>query len=355
MKIVQMLNVLDYGDGVSKDAINFDRLFKSFGFESIIYTAGTDSRVASKRNDISEMKLNSDDILIHHFYGKSELWPYLLDAPCKKVMRYHNITPGAFFSDIPQFEEFCDIGLQQLEQYKNYYDYYLCVSEFNKQGLIDAGVEKHIDVLPTLINFSNLDQIPQSREGVNNPVVFLFIGRIAPNKRHADIIDIFDYYCKKINGNSMLLFPGNHKDYNTYYHSLTEKVKRLGLSKHIVFMGKVSDEMIRKVYSEASIFICMSEHEGFCNPLLESMYCGIPTIAYDAGAIADTMGDAGVLVYDKDPEQLAKLCHLIMVDQELHDIIVKKQKSWVTQFSEENIRSQLKKFVIKWTGAPING
>ena len=92
----------------------------------------------------------------------------------------------------------------------------------------------------------------------------------------------------------------------------------------------------------------MSEHEGFCIPLIESMYYEIPTVAYDACVVSETMGNAGVLLKDKDPRRIAQLCYLILHDEELRQSIIECQNKRILEFSEEKMSEKLFKLVDQW-------
>ena len=272
---------------------------------------------------------------MHHFSGKNHTWETVLKANCKKVLVYHNITPAEFFNNSIHGER-CSEGEQQLLELYKYYNYYLADSEFNVQSLKQLGINKDVDVLPILIDFSKIDRLLKNKRKKNTEIkTFLFVGRVAPNKKHEDIIDLFEYYFKNINCNSKLVFVGNYADYMDYFDKLQNKINNLYSSKNIIFTGKIDDEHLYQYYLDADVFICMSEHEGFCIPLLESMYFGIPTIAFDAGAIHTTMGDAGILIKHKSAEKIAKLIHVILTNENIQKQIVDKQYAWVRNFSRE--------------------
>ena len=68
----------------------------------------------------------------------------------------------------------------------------------------------------------------------------------------------------------------------------------------VFFTGHLPADEFLAVYQLADVFLSMSEHEGFCLPLLESCYFQVPVVAFDAAAVAETLDGAGILFRDKD-------------------------------------------------------
>ena len=265
---------------------------------------------------------------------------YIKNQRCKKVLVYHNVTPAEFLVSGNDAYK----ALEILKENFELYDYFVGVSQFNANDLRKLGLKKECDILPILLDFNESDNSKIESETTN----FLFVGRIAPNKKDEDIIDIFNYYYKFIDANSNLYFVGNYDSKSNYYDELQEKLKKLECRSHIYFTGKVTDEELSVYYRKADIFICMSEHEGFCIPVLEGMHYNLPVIAYDACAIPETMGDAGILTYTKEPEVLAKLIYTILTTDKFKDILLKKQKERVITFSEDGIKTRLEFLIKKW-------
>lgn len=346
MRIIQVMNALDFGDGVSNEVINLYELLTEMGYETAIFSKWIHEKVFCYWNDIEKLRLQPDDILLHHFSGESHILNEVLAGSCFRVMVYHNITPPSFW-DKNNHQK--DPGELQIEKIKDHYDYFLGDSEFNLQCLQLLGVTGPSDILPIMIDFNKIDAV-QRRELRENPQqkLFLFVGRVAPNKKHEDIIDIFESYYKDINCNSKLIFAGNYADNTAYYTSLQAKLSALSCQKAVTFTGKVSDEELYNYYKNADIFLCMSEHEGFCIPLLESMYCGVPTIGYDACAVGATMGSAGILVSNKNPQLLARLAHVLLTQADIREQILRKQNEWVSAFSKQAIRKKLETLITLW-------
>lgn len=208
-------------------------------------------------------------------------------------------------------------------------DYCLAVSEFNKQNLRELGYKVPIDVLPVIIPFDdykrkpNQDILERYKDGKHN---IIFTGRVAPNKCHQDVIAAFACYKKYYDSKARLFLVGSYNETDTYYRKLKKYIELLGLD-DVVFTGHIKFEEILAYYSVADVFVCMSEHEGFCVPLIEAMFFGVPIIAYNCTAVPSTLGDAGILVDKKDSIETAALINKVILDSNLRELIKKINKS----------------------------
>jgi len=110
-----------------------------------------------------------------------------------------------------------------------------------------------------------------------------------------------------------------------YRRALEELARELQVADRVVFAGHVDDAELAAYYSVADLFVCLSEHEGFGVPLIEAMHFGIPVLAYDAAAVAETLGGAGVLLRDKNPELVAELIHTLVRDEPLRRRVLNGQ------------------------------
>lgn len=104
---------------------------------------------------------------------------------------------------------------------------------------------------------------------------FIFVGRVAPNKKQEDVIRAFYCYKKYCNPKSRLFIVGSYNGMERYYHRLRRYVGALELD-NVVFTGHIPFAQILAYYHLADLFLCMSDHEGFCVPLVEAMYFNLP-------------------------------------------------------------------------------
>lgn len=346
-----MVTTLSYGDAVSNDAIAIKNVLESMGFRTQIYAENIDSRLKKGTASIIEKMptLKKDDVIIYHKAYGTELSFRLPEYPCRKILRYHNITPPRFFNEYsPATVWGTSYGLDGVEYLADKVDYCLAVSEFNKQDLLNMGYKCKIDVLPILIPFRDYDKTPSSRviQKYNDDYInILFTGRISPNKKQEDIIKAFYYYNKYINPKSRLFLVGNFNGMEKYYDRLNRYVEALRLTNSVHFTGHIKFDEILAYYKTADLFLCMSEHEGFGVPLAEAMYFNIPIVAYAAAAVPSTLGGSGVLLEKKDPKLTAEVMNVVLCDRTLREKIIEGQKKRLKDFQYENIKAELENYI----------
>src|SRR5690606_23268712 len=169
-------------------------------------------------------------------------------------------------------------------------------------------------------------------------------GRIAPNKKIEDVIKSFFCYNNFINRKSRLFLVGL-LFLDKYNQELTNLINRLDLGNCVIFTNKVSILDLKTYYALSSAFICMSEHEGFCVPLLESMYFELPILAYNSTAIPFTLEKSGILLNAKKYEEIAEMINLIVEDSKMRNQLIKRQKERLHDFSPDNIKTKLKEIL----------
>lgn len=349
IKIIQVLPTMSYGDAVSNDAINIDKILKKNGYEAEIYAENIDKRMKDKVFKISKLKkVNKNDILIYHKSTGTDLSFLLEKYKCKKVMRYHNITPGKYLEQYNKYlYNLVEYGRKGLEYASKYFDYSLADSKYNKSEL-DELKYKNTITLPILIPFEDYRKefdrkvIKKYSDGKKN---ILFVGRITPNKTQEDIIKSFYYYKNYVNKNSRLILVGNDNGFENYSDLLKKLIKELELENDVVFSGHVKFEEILAFYRVADLFLCMSDHEGFCVPLVESMFFEVPILAYNSSAIKDTLGNSGIIVNKKDYFLISELMNFILSDENIKKEIIKKQNKRLEDFQLEKIEKQLLEFI----------
>ncbi|MCL2087872.1 MAG: glycosyltransferase [Oscillospiraceae bacterium] len=351
MRIIQICEAVDYGDGVGRDIINKHNLLIKMGYDAAVYSRYIHPELTDRVSSFSRIKTSPQDILLIHFAGKSTIINRAIRLAGRKALVYHNITPAEFFAGQSEMYSFCQKGILQLQKAIPAFDCFLADSEYNKADLLSLGA-KDADVLPIMIDFDAINGTPV-RDGIVKSLersdTFLFVGRVVPNKKHENIIDVFDYYHKNINPDAKLIFVGASVVSPSYSAMLRKKVSDLSLGSSVFFTGKVSESDLYSYYRAAKVFLCMSEHEGFCIPLLEAMNFGLPVIALDKAAVGYTMGDAGVLLETTEPSVIAEIAYSLIHDKSMRDSVVQKQYERIEVFKESSIERQLSGLIKKFT------
>jgi glycosyltransferase involved in cell wall biosynthesis len=164
----------------------------------------------------------------------------------------------------------------------------------------------------------------------------LFVGRVAPNKKIEDLIKVTFYYKKFISPLVRLIIVGKTTALPAYYHALVKFADDFLLApEEICFTGHLPDDEMFAVYRAADVFLSLSEHEGFCLPLVESMIFDLPIIAYDSTAVPDTLDGAGILIRDKRAERVAELLDIVTRDQNLRENIIRGQRERLVKLQAE--------------------
>jgi len=169
----------------------------------------------------------------------------------------------------------------------------------------------------------------------------LFVGRCAPNKRIEDVIRAFYYFKRYVEPNSRLIHVGSFAGTERYYYLLQSQAHDLGLD-DIHFAGSVLQPTLNAFYRCAHVFLCMSDHEGFCIPLLESMVFDVPVIAYAAAAVPETLDGAGILVHDKRYELIAEIMGRVVHDSSLRNAVLDGQRRRMERYRRRDLGAELR-------------
>ena len=268
------------------------------------------------------------------------------------MLIYHNITPARFFAGWnTHSESLCNIGRTYLQCLTDC-DFAVGVSDYNRQELIQVGFdEQNTAVLPIFLTLKTFETVPIDQNLLaklqqNNKVNWLTVGRVAPNKDLENVIRIFYVYHTYLNPNSHLNLVGS-SNLPAYHAALETLIEELGLTEHITFAGKVSNAQLKTYYSHSDLYITASQHEGFCVPLIESMYFNLPILANQSAAIPETLGDAGILFQNLGYEEVAAMAHLILSDATLKQQILTAQQNRLPTFAPDHVEATLQNIIAK--------
>jgi glycosyltransferase involved in cell wall biosynthesis len=348
MRVVQLLPTLSFGDAIGNDTIALKGVISEMGYDTAIYAENIDKRlpegIAQKADKLRDLK--KEDVLIYHKSTGTDLTFKIDNYKCRRIMVYHNITPPEFFRPYSTAAtQLTEHGYKGVEYLRDKIDYVLAVSAYNRSELVKMGYTCPMDIRPILIKFDDYRQTPDEAtikkysDGRKNLV---FVGRIAPNKKQENVIRAF--YCyKKLNPESRLILVGSSTGMENYYERLKKYANALGIGDDVIFPGHIKFSEILAYYRLADAFVCMSEHEGFCVPLVEAMFFDVPVIAYDTSAISDTLGGSGVLLDNNDPVFAAAVIDRVLTDEKLRESIIEGQRRRLEDFSYERIKATFEK------------
>ena len=352
----QVLATLGYGDAIGHEVLGIRRVLREAGYDSEIFVETADPRLEHLTYDYRDLVNAShpDNLLIHHFSIGSRASRVAFALPDRMALVYHNITPPEFFVGVhKQLVELCWKGRRELKAYIPRCDLALGDSEYNRKELEAAGFPR-TGVLPVVPDFSHLDGEPDWRvagqfddEWTN----LLFVGRMIPNKRIENVIRIFHAYRTRINPRSRLLLVGSHGGFETYLAMLHGLIAALG-TPDVYFTGHVSNEELTAYYSVADAFVCASEHEGFCVPLVEAFHMQVPVVAYAATAVPATMDGGGVVYEDRHPVHVAQIVDAVVGDRTLRDRVLASQNGALDRLQARDFAGTLLQYVERIASSP---
>lgn len=338
-RIIQVTEALDFGDAVSNQVIALDGLFKKLGFNSSIFSKWHHDKVAKFRQDLEEIRAGEGDVVILHFYGFSEYAvPAVLKSYSTRVMVYHNITPEKYFENNPSLYAFCKRGREQLKEITGKFHQFWGDSQYNLEELIELGVSRQqCHLVPISVPVPPARNIQSERlEGA-----WLFVGRVAPNKRQLDLIQLFDT-ARKIRPESAqhLYLIGSYASDDEYVGSIREYIYSKGLSEFVTLTGKVSDEERETYYRRCWIFVSLSDHEGFGVPLIEASLRGLPVVALNTSAVGETLGEQHGLA--KDMDELLNLVIAVACSENIAKSLLASQLENAIRFSPTAVEANLR-------------
>jgi Glycosyl transferases group 1 len=209
-------------------------------------------------------------------------------------------------------------------------------------------------VLPVVPGFAHLDTTPDPRvidayddEWTN----VLFVGRVIPNKRPDNVIRFFHAYQTLYNPRARLILAGAHGGFEGYLAQLHSLVARLGV-RDVHILGQVTDEELTALYDTADLFLCASEHEGFCVPIVESFYKRVPVLALAATAVPATMDGGGILYDTHDPRRVAALMNAVLSDRDLEDRVLTAQDAALDRLRAQDFAALAVRFVERVLASP---
>jgi glycosyltransferase involved in cell wall biosynthesis len=349
MQVHQMLAALSHGDAIGNEALRIQQILRGEGFDSEIFAESLHPDMASYARKLWDYRRYSspESLVILHFSIGAGVSAFAYHLPDPILLVYHNITPARWFASFhPHLAGLCYHGRRELQAFVPRARFAIGDSEFNRKELEAVGFHP-TGVLPLLLDPHRLSDPPS--EVVldmidDDKTNILFVGRVIPNKCFHDLIKVFAYYQKYVEPNSRLVLVGEWVGFERYYEALVRLVDDLEL-RDVVFTGHVEDDDLAAYYEAADLFLCLSEHEGFCVPLVEAFRFGVPVMAFDAGAVPETMGGAGVLIREKRIDEIAWMAHAIVTDESLARSIVEGQDRVLEKMESRDDRALLMEFV----------
>jgi glycosyltransferase involved in cell wall biosynthesis len=337
------------GDAIGDSARRVRGLLREMGHESDLFAMTMDDELRGDVIPWTDASATRGDLTIFHFALVSPMTAAFARLRSGRVLQYHNVTPAHFFAGYDAaICRLAMLGREDLKTLVGHTDIALGDSEYNRQELEAMGFS-NTGVFPIAVDTRRITDAPRrpaledvlAENGWRN---FLFVGRIVPNKKIEDHIKLAEHYKRYVDEQYRFIFVGKTDAAPSYYAAIRALLERYKMPQgRFIFTGAVPDTDLATYYRTASVYISLSEHEGFCVPLLEAMAADVPVLAYSSTAVPDTLGGAGVQFAPKDLEHAAELLGELAYNDGLRKQVIAGQRARLADLGDDRIRTELER------------
>jgi glycosyltransferase involved in cell wall biosynthesis len=353
----QVIPSLASRDAIGVHTRTLSEALRRAGIDSDIYYGTCTPDVAHLARPIVELgRGGRDRWLLYQSSIGSPVFDVLATRDEPKLVNYHNITPADLLAEWePDVAFEVSLGRTQLERLASESVLAVADSAFNESELIEAGYTRTA-VVPLLIDMTatGADSDPATSARLaaareHGGVDLLFVGKVSPHKAPHDLVKMLSVYRRLYDPQARLHLVGSPLG-ERYGRALAGYVEALGLSEAVSVTGSIDAAQLEAYYRAADVFVCASDHEGFCVPLVEAMGHGVPVVAYGAAAVPETVGDAGLVLADKDPVRFAAAVDRVVSDDELRRVLAGAAARRVSEYSVERSTQKFVELIAGVTG-----
>lgn len=341
MNVHQVLSGAGPYDAVTNEALEFRRCFERWGWGGRDVAAAIDPRMNGRVAPLTALAPARDDVLLIHYSAYAPRVRRVLELDCRKLLLSHNVTPPKWlWAHEPLTAVQCSVGRSQMPDFVRGVDVVAADSAFNADELREAGAGD-VTVLPVLADPARLG--PPGPPDPPGPPTVLFVGRLMPHKRQDEVIRTFALYAREHAPDARLVLVGEPLTprYAAELHAVADALAPGAVS----FERSLSAAELADRYRSAHVFLCLSEHEGFCIPVLEALHFGLPVVARPNGAVPEVAGDAALYVADDDAAVVAELVHLAIGDAELRAELRRRGAARAASYAPERTEQLLRELV----------
>jgi glycosyltransferase involved in cell wall biosynthesis len=348
MIVNQWLPAAHRGDAIGDNARRVRGFLREDGHSAEIYALHIDDDLAGDVLPLDRAESCRGDVTIFHFALASPMTArFSALTGSRRILHYHDITPAHFFEPYDAgLHRLAALGRQELASLAGHVDLALADSDYSRRELEQCGFNP-TGVMPIAVDTRRVacgSPRPALEDVLGDGLCnFLFVGRIAPNKRIEDHIRLAEHYRHHVDNNYRFLFVGRTDAVPRYYAALRGLMAEYRMpADRCVFTGPAAEADLGVYYRSADVYISLSEHEGFCAPLVEAMAADVPVLAYAAAAVPETLGGAGVQFAPKDLEHAAELLYTLAVDEQVRADVIAGQRRRLRDFTDTAVRDRLR-------------
>ncbi|MCW3013175.1 MAG: hypothetical protein JWO02_267 [Solirubrobacterales bacterium] len=346
MIVHQVLSGAGPVDAVTSQARAFRGLFGGWGWGGTDVAWHIDPRVGDAIKPLRTLAPAPDDLLLIHYSAYAPRLRAVLEAPQRKVLLSHNVTPARWFWDYEAgIAVQCALGRRQLPEYAAKADVVVGVSAYNAAEL---GSDLVVPILFDPVKLGPA-RTPPPDPPAGTPPTLLFVGRIAPHKRQDELIRLLALLRAHRLPDARLVLVGEPMT-NAYLQALKQLADEL-VPGAVTFAHGLSDAELGQAYADAHVFVCLSEHEGFCIPLLEAFHVGTPVVSRPAGGIPEVADGAALLSDDRDLAVLAELVTLAVQDDDLRAQLRARGRERLAVYAPDRTARALRELLVSAAAA----
>lgn len=335
MVLHQVLSGAGPFDAITREALAIRELASGWGWDGADHSAHIDPRMGRRMRPLDELAPAEGDTVLVHYSAYAPRLARVLDLPGRRILLNHNVTPARWFwSHDAQIGVQCALGRKQMHRFAERCDVVVGDSLFNAREL---GADR---ALPLILPWIDAGApLPPEPEG---PPTVLFVGRLVPHKRQDELIRAIALLRRHRDPEARLVLVGEplHERYLAALRSLADELAPGA----VTFERGLDDEALAERYRSAHVFLCLSEHEGFCVPLLEAFQHGVPVVARPRAAVTETVGDAGLLL-DGSLDAMAELAWLATTDPELRTTLRERGHARLTEYDYAHTSALLRELL----------
>ncbi|WP_160044147.1 glycosyltransferase [Paenibacillus sp. USDA918EY] len=359
INIILLHQTVADGDAIGNDISEMFRILKQQGYQVSVYCEHQHSNGEMcfiTYNELLDKIKNPHNLIIYHhsiYWEKGE--EIIKKSLCNVVVRYHNITPNYFFEEYSKrYYDTTTKGREQTRRLASYKRFrWLSDSLYNNNEILELGVDKtQTCVIPPFHKIELVSQIEPDYITLDlllnsDDINILFVSRVAPNKGHLNICYVANSYKKIFGDNFKVWVVGGFDDeLRKYNESIFSLIHQFNLENNITFTKKISPEELKSYFLGCDIFLCLSEHEGFGVPLIESQYFNLPVVAISSSAVDETLGENQLVFDNFNDELIASAINLISNNKQTRDYLISKGKdNYNNRFSPKLLEEKFIDFI----------
>jgi glycosyltransferase involved in cell wall biosynthesis len=347
-RIDQVVPTLTSRDAIGHHALALREVIEGLGFESRIYARVATPEVRREARPLAELSAERS-AADRWLYYQLSIGDPTSHAVARRdevlLVNYHNITPAelldAWMPDVAELA--LRAGRSQLRALAPRTHFAVADSEFNRAELVACGYRwtrvasllGHLGAKAPKPDPSITQRLRRARRGAE----LLFVGKLSPHKAQHELIAMLSVYRRLYDPGATLRLIGSPITH-AYEEALRRYAAELGVADGVELAGSIDDRALAAYFAHADVFVSASRHEGFCVPILEAMTYGVPVVAAAAGAVAETVGDAGIVLTDRSPVALAVAVHKVRSDERLRRELVARGRARAARFAEDRAREE---------------